>query len=390
MDDLPLDGKRVIVRVDFNVSVGSDGVVDEWEDYRIKAALPTIQELQQRRCRVALLTHRGRSVEGQEAVDLAPIHRRLEELLKEDVRQLKHLHGDEVEATLTGMSPGEAALLPNIRLDEREILANERLADELSAAFDIYINEAFSVSHRAHTSVAVLPRKLPSAAGRRTVIEVENLRKLQANPERPFVAIASGAKISTKVGMLRRLSTTVDMLCLGGVISNVFLAATGRIPEERYSADEVAAAKSLLADVGKKIILPVDVVVGPKNGLAAFVKTIPVEKITADVENIWDVGEKTIKKFLDVCHRAHTIMWNGPMGKFEIPAYGKGTLMLAKGLADLSAYRVVGGGDTVNAIEQAHLGSKFNHLSVGGGAMIAFLEGKRMPGLEPLYDNGQD
>jgi phosphoglycerate kinase len=382
MDDIPLDGKRVIVRVDFNVSVGSDGVVNDQEDYRIKAALSTIQELQQRRCKVLLLSHLGRPEESDTEPDMKPIHTRLERLLHEEVRLLPKLYGSSVDAVISGMEPGGVALFPNVRLDDREMTNSEKFGQDIAASGEAYINEAFSVCHRAHTSLTVLPRLLPSAAGRRTIQEVTSLAKLRQNPGRPYVAIVSGAKITTKVGMLRRLLTTVDTLCVGGQIANIFLAAKGKWDAGKFHAEEIAAAKSLLEEDSGKLLIPVDVMIGGPEGQDA--RYVSVDSLPPDTHNLWDIGPKSVEHILNVCSSAKTVMWNGPVGMFEVEAYARSTKGLAEGLAAMSVYKVVGGGDTVNALEAYSVSSKYDHVSVGGGAMVAFLEGKRMPGLEGL------
>lgn len=385
MDQLPLDGKRVLLRVDFNVSIGDNGKVDSNEDYRIESALSTIEELMQRRCKILLLTHRGRPDEGESgaAIDLEPIRHRLEDLLKEPVRQLKALYGDEVTAVLDGVSPGSVLLLPNVRRDERESAGNQKFAQQLASSADAYVNEAFSVAHRAHTSVALVPQELPACAGRHTVREVAELTKLRAHPEQPYIAIVSGAKITTKVGLLHDLLTRVSGLCVGGQLANVFLVALGKLSSEGYHTDDIAAARYILEEKKEKLILPVDVVIGESDGQGATV--VSVDAIPADVRNIWDIGPGSTEIFLQHCRAARTVMWNGPVGKFEVDAYATGTMTLARALGDLRSYRVVGGGDTVNALEQLHVDDKYDHVSVGGGAMIAFLEGKRMPGLAPLF-----
>ncbi|MEX2055158.1 MAG: phosphoglycerate kinase, partial [Candidatus Andersenbacteria bacterium] len=209
--------------------------------------------------------------------------------------------------------------------------------------------------------------------------------KLRNSAAHPYVAIASGAKISTKVGMLRDLLSKVDTLCLGGVIANVFLAAQGHYPQHHFSADDMAAAQNLLEHAGDKLLLPIDLVVGTNDGRETAI--VPVDAIPENVECLGDIGPQTVASYLAAAAKAQTIMWNGPMGKFEVDGFSQATMTLAEELAKLSAFRVVGGGDTMNAIEQKHLTSKFNHVSVGGGAMIEFLEGQRMPGLEPLYGN---
>lgn len=382
MDDIMLDGKRVIVRVDFNVSAGEDGKIDSTEDYRIQAALDTIHELRQKRCKVLLLAHVGRPDEEEGTLGMDEIKNRLQELLHEDVKMLPKLYGSQTDAIIQGMDHGEVALFPNVRLDEREMSLNQKFAQELSEVGEAYVNEAFAVSHRAHTSVVLLPQLLPSAAGRRTMQEVEVLSQLRSNPERPYVAITSGAKITTKIGILEYLLQTVDTLCLGGKIANVFLAAKGTWPEMSFTPDEIAVAKHLLEEYGDKIILPVDIVIG--NDDASYMQTIEAGYIPEHVGGVWDVGVKSVENILKVCADAKTIVWNGPLGKVEVPAYEAGTKALVETLSESKAYRVAGGGDTVNMLEKYNKISAFDHVSVGGGAMLEFLEGKRLPGLEAL------
>lgn len=382
IDDIPIDGKTVIVRADFNVSAGSSGTIGTTEDYRIEAALPTIQELSRRRCKVLLLAHRGFSEDGEGDPDMEPIKDRLEDLLKEEIRTLPKLFGPGVEAVVSSMEPGGIALYPNVRTDDREMEINDRFGQQIAQVADVYISEAFSVCHRAHTSMVVLPRLMVSAAGRRTVLEVTALSKLRGAPQRPYVAIVSGSKIVTKIGMLRWMLNVVDTICVGGQIANVFMAARGDWPVERFQADEIAAARSLLEKAGEKLFVPFDVVIGDSEGRGA--KAIAASDIPSDAGGIWDIGPQSTAHIIELCRTAKTVMWNGPVGKFETESYAASTKMLAEGLAGQSAYRVVGGGDTVNALEKYRVAEKYNHVSIGGGAMIAFLEGKRLPGLEPL------
>jgi 3-phosphoglycerate kinase len=383
MDDLQLDGKRVLVRVDFNVNPGKDGVVDSTEDYRIEAALETIHELRQRRCKVLLLTHLGRPGEGDGSTSIEPIHRRLQNLIQEDVRLLPKLYGSQVDAIIQGMEQGDVGLFPNVRLDAREMSPNEHFADELASVADVYINEAFSVSHRDQTSVSVLPKKLPSAAGRRTVLEVATLLSLRNRAQHPYVAIASGAKISTKIGVLEYLLSQVDKLCVGGKIANVFLVAQGRWESSAFSEEEIAIAKKLLETHGDKIILPVDVVTGNEDGTDK--KIIQLDSADAVAGPVWDIGPKSVQQIVDVCTGAQTIVWNGPVGMYEVEKYSEGSRALAQALAGMQSRRVVGGGDTVIMLEGMNLISAFTHVSIGGGAMIELLEGKVLPGLTPLY-----
>lgn len=383
MDDIQLDGKRVIVRVDFNVSAGKDGVVDATEDYRIEAALETIHELRQRRCKVLLLTHLGRPGEDDGIVDIQPIHRRLQMLIQEDVRLLPKLYGSQVDAIIQGMEPGEVALFPNVRMDNREMTPNDRFADELASCADVYINEAFSVCHRDQTSVSVLPKKIPSVAGRRTVLEVTTLSSLRNNAKHPYVAITSGAKISTKIGVLEYLLSQVDTLCVGGKIANVFLVAQGRWKSASFSEEEISIAKKLLDKYEPKILLPIDVVVGNEDGTDK--KIIHLDSDDEVSGPVWDIGPKSVQQIVDVCKNAQTIVWNGPVGMYEVEPYSEGTRAVAQALSTMQSHRIVGGGDTVTMIEAMNLISAFTHVSIGGGAMIEFLEGKQLPGLIPLY-----
>ncbi|MBI4022057.1 MAG: phosphoglycerate kinase [Candidatus Andersenbacteria bacterium] len=395
MDDVLLDGKVVLVRVDFNVPVGADGLVSEHEDYRIRAALPTIEELMQRRCKVVLLTHLSLPGEspppgGYEQMDMAPIRRRLQELLHEDVRLLKHLSGDEVTAVVSGLAAGSVILLPNVRLDQREMAGSERLAQELASVGEVFVNEAFSVCHRNHTSVTLVPRFLPACAGRRTAEEYTVLKGLGAEPERPYVAVVSGAKVGTKLALLRTLVKQVDRLCLGGVLANTFLVALRKCSTTQCAGDELSAAEALWSAAADKIELPEDVVVGPADGeetdlAGGRIATVSVSEIPPDVGGVWDVGPRTVRQYVRICAGARTVMWNGPLGMVERPAYAAGTRRFAAELASLPAFKIVGGGDTVTALAAERLLSSFEHVSVGGGAMVALLEGQELPGLIPLY-----
>lgn len=382
MDDLPLGGKRVIVRVDFNVSAGEDGVVDATEDFRIESALPTIQELRQMRCKVLLMAHLGRPGEDESVLSMDVIAKRLSRLLQEDVRMLPKLYGSQAESIIQGMEAGEVALLPNVRLDEREMTMNEKFADEMATLGDAYINEAFSNSHRKHTSMVLLPQRLPSAAGRRTMLEVDVLSRLRTAPQHPYIAITSGAKITTKIGILEFLLSQVDKMCVGGKIANVFLAAQNILRPDSYPADEVAVAKHLLEKYAEKIVVPTDIVIGNDDG--SYVQTIEALNVPEHVGGVWDIGPKSITAIRSACEGAKTIIWNGPVGRVEVEAYKAGTHALAEFLSVHPAYRVVGGGDTVNVLEAMRKIPAFNHVSVGGGAMLEFIEGKRMPGLEAL------
>lgn len=385
MDDVLLDGKTVLVRVDFNVSVGDDGIVDKYEDYRLEAAVPTIEELIQRRCRVVLLTHLGRPGEEEGNFDLSPVKKRLEELLQQEVKETKELYGPKTNAIIDGTEHGSVIMLPNVREDEREMNNNAQFAEEIAGIADAYVNEAFSTCHRAHASIAQLPKILPSCAGRRTVSEYRVLTKLSHAPQRPYVAIISGTKVHTKVNLVNKLLNQVDQICVGGKIANTFLSVKEKCPGKTCPSEDMEAAKEIMRGAGEKLILPHDVVVGPKENNINNVSTVDIENIPLETEGIWDLGEKTIDEYLSYCRKAKTVMWNGPVGKFEDERYSMGTKKLAEGLAEVEAKVVVGGGDTAYALEKYRLLKKFDHVSVGGGAMIALLENTKMPGLEPLF-----
>lgn len=381
MDDVPLDGKRVLVRVDFNVVTGDNGKVDPWESYRIEAALPTIEELRQRRCKVLLLPHRGRPGDPAEKTDMGPVKKRLEDLLHDDVKSVDQLYGSKLSAIVDGMEHGGVVMLPNVRSDEREESGNEKFARQISESADAYVNEAFSVCHRSHVSVSFVPRLIPSCAGRRVVQEVERLGVLKDNPEQPYVAIISGSKIETKIGLFYRLLPKVEKICVGGKLANLLLVAQG-VYKEEFPPDDVAVAKSLLEKGGDKIVLPVDVVVGSEDGLDG-VRAIGVDDVPEDAK-VYDIGPRTADLFLVATRMAKTVMWNGPVGVFEVPVYARSTQAIAQGLAKMDSNRVVGGGDTVTAIDRLKLRDQFDFVSTGGGAMISFLGGEAMPGLEAL------
>jgi len=384
LDDILLDGKRVLVRVDFNVYVGEDGKVDATEDFRLEAAVQTIQELQQRRCKVLLLTHMGRPKESREGIDLDPVRRRLEQLIGDEIKYISELFGPGAQAVIDGMEPGQVALLPNVRLDAREESGNQRFAHELAHTADAFVCEAFSVVHRAHASVAFLPQELPSCAGRRTVLEVEQLSRLVDNIEKPYVAVIGGAKIRTKIGMIHDLLGKVDTLCVGGQLANIFAAALGHYPVKYFAVDDISAAQYILERGADKLLLPVDLVIGDPDGQNSQV--VDIDSIPPSVEGLYDIGPRSLDLFLKRLEQAGTIMWNGPVGKFEVEEYAKSSRKLAQSVASMGAYRVVGGGNTVNILEEQNLVSKYDHVSVGGGAMVAYLEGKTLPGLMPLYD----
>lgn len=384
LDDIDLLEKTVFVRVDYNVTIGKDGRVDSGEDYRIEASLPTLRELREKKCKIILATHLGRPKTDKIYWDLEPVRLRLQELLGEETRKSDYLYGPEVERSIKDLPAGGFLILPNVRMDVREESNDLEFARELLGGADVYVNEAFSVCHRQHASVAQAPLLLPSAAGRRTVLEVEALEVLCDNPEMPYVAIVSGAKIATKVGLLKRLLEKVDEIYVGGQIANLFLYVAGKYAGDDFEDKDIELGRELWEAYSSRIRLPVDVVVGPEqaDGTEA---TVLVDEIPVGAGGVWDVGPATVGEIVSACETAKTVLWNGPIGRVEMPGYERSSVQLARALADIPAYVVVGGGDTVNLLEREALLDKFEHVSIGGGALVAFLEGQNLPGLEPLY-----
>jgi phosphoglycerate kinase len=373
----------VLVRVDFNVSLGSDEKVDQFEDYRIEAALPTLRELQQKNCRILVLTHLGRPQPGWKW-DLEPIRQRLGELIGMEIKYVESLAPQVLREAVQALKPGEILLLPNIRQDAREEAGEESLAKELAAQADIYVNEAFSVSHRRHASLVGLPQYLPACVGRRCEQEVRVLQELKEAPPQPYLAIISGAKISTKVELVQKLLEKVDYLFVGGQIANVFLQATGKLGGSLFPLVEVEMARQLWDKANGKIYLPKEVVTGPEKPQKGEMKTVLAGELL-ETDTVWDVGREAVAEIIEYAKKSQTVLWNGPLGRCEVPPYDQATRQLARNLAQLKAFTVVGGGDTVNILEQEGLVDKFSHVSVGGGALVAFLEGSKMPALEPLY-----
>jgi len=386
--DLDVAGKRVLVRVDFNVPVDKNGQVSD--DTRIKAALPTINYLLEKKAKVILASHLGRpkgKIDDKYRMD--PVAKRLSELLGFSVRKVDDCIGELPQAAISGMQVGDVVLLENVRFHPEEEKNNEEFARKLSELADIYVNDAFGTAHRAHASTEGVAKFLPAVAGFLMEGELAMLSKLLSAPERPFMAIMGGAKVSDKIPVIANLFNKVDSLVIGGGMANTFLSATGcDTGKSLVEADKVELAKDLIEEAKSKgidFLLPVDVVIAPEASPDAEHKTVPVSQIPDDWMAL-DIGPESVKLFVEALKSAKTIMWNGPMGVFEMEPFAKGTEAVAGALATIEATTVIGGGDSVAAVKKAGVAEKMTHISTGGGASLEFLEGKQLPGVVALLD----
>jgi phosphoglycerate kinase len=383
--DIEVQGKRVLMRVDFNVPL-RDGVVAD--DRRIVAALPTIQYLLDHGAAVVLMSHLGRPKgEPSPEFSVRPASKRLSELLGWPVTQLGDCVGDEVEKAVTSMKAGDVVVLENTRFKPGEKKNDPDLAASLARLGDIYVNDAFGSAHRAHASTEGVAHFLPAVAGLLMEKELVYLGEALASPERPFMAILGGAKISDKIGVIRSLLSQVDSLLIGGGMANTFFKAQGlNVGDSLVEDDALDTARELLQSAGDKLMLPVDCVVADRFDADAESRDVPVNEVP-DGWRILDIGPATVTRFSDRLMVAKTVVWNGPMGVFEFPRFAGGTFAIARVLAGLSgATTIVGGGDSAAAVEQSGLADKMSHISTGGGASLEFLEGKELPGVAALLD----
>lgn len=382
MQDLDLDGKRVVIREDLNVPM-KDGRISN--DKRIRAALPTIRMALDKGAGVVLLSHLGRPVEGEydPKFSLAPVAERLSELLGMSVPLIKALD----QATV---KPGQCVLCENVRFLKGEKKNNEELAKKLAGLGDIYVMDAFGASHRAHASTEGAVRQAAVAcAGPLMAAELAAFAKVQDNPARPLVAVIGGSKVSTKLALLENLLGKVDSLIVGGGIANTFLAAAGfKVGTSLCEEDLIPDARRIMEHAeaaGKALPLPVDVVVAPALAEHQTTTVCAVDAVPGD-QMILDIGPKTVKLYAGLLRDAATVVWNGPVGAFETEPFGEGTKALAEALASGSAFVVVGGGDSVAAVEQYGLADKMGYISTGGGASLELLEGKTLPSVAALAD----
>jgi phosphoglycerate kinase len=388
--DLDATGKRVFVRVDFNVPLEDGKITD---DSRIVAALPTIKALLAQGAIVILASHLGRpDGKVQDSMRLRPVAERLSQLLKMPVPVTGDALGAGTEDAIKRLKPGEVILLENLRFHAEEEKNDPGFAKVLASYADVYVNDAFGTAHRAHASTEGIARLLPSYAGLLMEKEIEFLGKLMENPERPFAAIIGGAKVSGKIKVLRNLVDKVDVLVIGGGMANTFLLAQGKpVGKSLAEPDRIEDAKAIMASAelhGTKIVLPTDVVVAKEVTRGSEYKTLPADKVPASW-NIVDIGKASLDAMRKALEPARTVFWNGPLGVFEIPTFAVGTKEIARflaGRAQAGATVVVGGGDSVAAVEQQGLADMMTHISTGGGASLEFLEGKELPGVAVLPD----
>jgi len=383
--DVDVKGKRVLVRVDFNVPLKDGAVAD---DRRIRAALPTIQYLLDQGAAVVLMSHLGRPKgEPKAEFRLDPVADRLAELLGKPVTKLDDCVGDEVENAVKAMEPGDVVLLENTRFKPGETKNDPTLAEGLAHLGDLYVDDAFGAAHRAHASTAGVAGHLAAVAGFLMEKELNYLGRALADPERPFLAILGGAKISDKIGVIRNLLQQVDSLLIGGGMANTFFKAQGLDVGESLVEDEVLeTARQLLEVAGDKLVLPVDCVVADRFEADAESKVVPVDQVP-DGWRILDIGPASVAHFSNRLAAAKTVVWNGPMGVFEFPKFAEGTFAIARALAGLEdATTIIGGGDSAAAVEGSGLADKMSHISTGGGASLEFLEGKELPGVAVLMD----
>lgn len=383
IEDVDLGGRRVLLRVDYNVPLGKDGTVSE--DARIRATLPTIELARKAGARVVLASHLGRPKGRPEPkYSLRPVARRLSELLGDEVPLAPDCVGPPVEAQAGALPPGGLLLLENLRFHPEEEANDSAFARALAALGDVYVNDAFAAAHRAHASTEGVARHLrPAVAGLLMKRELEALARVCETPARPLVAILGGAKVSDKLALVEALLARVDRLLVGGGMAFTFLKAQGHeVGRSLLEADRVGSVGRLLAS--GKIWLPVDVVVAP-SAEAAGGHLVPVTAIPADSMGL-DIGPGTVAAFAAALADAATIVWNGPMGVFERPPFAAGTLGVARAVAEARGLSVVGGGDTVAAVEQAGVAGRIGYLSTGGGAFLEYLEGRTLPGVAALED----
>jgi phosphoglycerate kinase len=379
--DVQWAGKRAIVRVDFNVPLEGDRITD---DTRIRAAVPTIEALRSAGAAVVLMSHLGRPKGKRDPkYTLAPVAAHLGVPLQPDCV------GAEVEAAVRALRPGEVTLLENLRFHAEEEANDPEFARQLAALGDVFVNDAFGTAHRAHASTEGITHFLPAVAGLLMERELDALGRALTEPERPFVTILGGAKVSDKIGVIENLLDKVDTLIIGGGMANTFLLAQGyHIGKSLAEEDKADLARQLLArahERGVNVALPVDVIVAPQMSADVPHRIVGVEDVP-EHEAIFDIGPLTAGHYRASLAGARTIVWNGPMGVFEIDPFAGGTRAVAEAVADSDAFTVVGGGDSVAALEEANLADRISHVSTGGGASLEFLEGRELPGVAALNE----
>lgn len=387
IDQIDIKGKRVMIRVDYNVPY--DKSMNITDDTRITATLPTINYCLERDARVILVSHLGRPKgKADPSMSLKPVATRLSALLKKEVTFVDKPLGPEVQGVIAGMKGGDIVLLENIRFYAGEEKNDVELGKQLATLCDVYIDDAFAAAHRGHSSNDAITKFVPVvAAGFLLKDEIEYFNKAMGNPKRPLAAIIGGAKVSTKIEVLENILGKVDMLLIGGGMAFTFYKAKGlNVGKSLLEADQVDTAKKILDLAASKkveLLLPVDVVIAPELSNDAPRTVVPADKIPSDQMGL-DIGPETIKLFTEKLKKAQTVIWNGPMGAFETPAFATGTNTIAHILAEGTCLSIVGGGDSVTAVNQAGVADRISYISTGGGAFLELMEGKKLPAIVAL------
>jgi len=390
--DLDIKGKKLLIRVDFNVPLDEHGNITD--DIRIRGVLPTINHALDENARVIIISHMGRP-KGQrvEKFSMAPAAKRLSRLIDKEVKLAPDCIGAEVKAMVVAMQPGEVVMLENLRFHPEEQANDENFSRELAALADIYINDAFAVAHRAHASVVGIPHFMKeAAAGFLLQKEMDYFHRSVENPMRPLVAIVGGAKVSSKLGALRNLMERVDKMIIGGAMANTFLKSLGYgVGQSRIEDELLGTARELVEQAGQqgvKLYLPVDCIVADKFDARAETKRVTAQEVP-DEWMILDIGPATTLLFSEALDDAKTIIWNGPMGAFEMDAFSRGTLAMVQRLASSHALTIVGGGDTDVAIHRAGESNNISYISTGGGAFLMLMEGRELPGVSALQEHNR-
>ncbi len=387
MKDVDLKGKRVFCRVDFNVPMSEGNVTD---DTRIRAAVPTIEYLVENGAKVILASHLGRPKgEVNEDMRLAAAGARLSELLHKQVKSLEESIGERVEQEISAMAEGDIVLLENVRFHEGEEKNDPELAKAFASLADLFVNDAFGAAHRAHASTAGIAENLTAVSGLLLEKELDVLGKALSEPDRPFTAIIGGAKVKDKIGVIDHLLDIVDNLIIGGGLSYTFSKAQGHeVGNSLLEEDKIDLAKSFIdkaKEKGVNLYMPADVVVTKEFSNDTETKVVSISEIPSDWMGL-DIGPETVKTYADVIKNSKLVIWNGPMGVFEMGSFENGTKSVAQAMAETEAYTIIGGGDSAAAVEKFNVADKMDHISTGGGASLEFMEGKDLPGVNALTD----
>ncbi len=386
--DIDLKGKKVLVRCDFNVPMDENRNITD--NTRIVAALPTIKYLLEQNCAIILCSHLGRPKgEFKPEFSLKPVAKELSKQLNKEIIMAEDVIGEDAKTKAANLQKGQIMLLENVRFHKEETDNDPEFAKQLASMAEIYVSDAFGAVHRAHASTAGVAAYLPAVAGFLIEKELKFLGKAVSNPERPFVAILGGAKVSDKIGVIDSLLEKVDVLMIGGGMAYTFFKSMGyEVGKSICELDKLDLAKQAMEKAkqkGVKLMLPVDTKIGKEFKEDTESKTVKYTEIPTDWEG-FDIGEETIKMFSDELKKAKTVVWNGPLGLFEFPQFAVGTNAIAKVLSEIDATTIIGGGDSAAAVKKAGLEDKMTHISTGGGASLEFLEGKKLPGIECLLD----